>query len=235
MLYLKYIPKSIRSYLLKFAGFLSIPGVKHASEFYYWYNQLNNDGGVFRNDWYRNLMLAMAGETDDSFLRGKVVADFGCGPCGSLCWATAAKDRIGIDVLVEKYRLLNIDSQPMRYVQSTETAIPLSDESVDILFTVNAMDHVDHFDVMCAELRRILKPEGELIGSFNLDEDASVCEPQTLTEAKINQALLKDVEVVGYRMAKPGPRGDLYRHFRDGSPQAAEGPRFLWVRARKIR
>jgi hypothetical protein len=30
------------------------------------------------------------------------------------------------------------------------------------------MDHVDNFDAMCSELLRILRPGGELIGSFNL-------------------------------------------------------------------
>ena len=233
MYYLKFIPHPIRSYLLKFAGLLSIPGVKHTAEFYYWYTALKKEGGTFLNGWYRGLMLRMANETTNDFIREKVIADFGCGPRGSLCWATEAKDRIGIDVLVDQYRKLNIDEQNMRYVQSSETSIPLDSASVDILFTLNAMDHVDDFDVMCSEIHRILKPGGELIGSFNLEEEASICEPQTLTEERIKQSLLSHLTILSYRTAKHGPAKNLYRHFSDNSEPPTEGPRFLWLRAKK--
>ncbi len=233
MYYLKFIPRPIRSYLLKFAGYLSIPGVKHAAEFDYWHTQLTREGGTLHNEWYRGLMLNIAGETDDAFVADKVVADFGCGPRGSLCWAVKAAERIGIDVLVEQYRRLGIEAQTMRYVPSTEDTIPLPDASVDILFTINAMDHVDNFEAMCGELIRILKPGGELIGSFNLEEEASVCEPQTLTEDKIRQQLLGEFTVRSYRMAKHGPRGNNYQHFNDGSEPATDGPRYLWLRALK--
>ena len=233
MLFLKYVPKPIRSYLLKFAGKISVPGVKHTSEFYYWYNQLKRDGGRFRNEWYRDMMLNIAGEKDQGFVEDKVIADFGCGPRGSLCWAENARERIGIDVLVDKYRQLGIDSQNMKYVKSSETSIPVQSGSVDILITINALDHVDNFQAMCSELRRILKPQGLLIGSFNLDEEASVCEPQTLTEEKLKAALLKDFEIISYRMAKPGPPENCYKHFCDASKPVTKGPRYLWLKAKK--
>jgi len=86
---------------------------------------------------------------------------------------------------------------------------------------------------MCTEILRVLKGGGEFIGSFNLEEAASVCEPQTLTEEKIQQALLEYLEVMSYRMAQHGPKGNQYLHFRDGSEPATTGPRYLWVRAQK--
>jgi len=233
MLFLKFIPRPIRSYFLKFAGFLSIPGVKHTSEFYYWHTQLKNDGGTFHNKWYRNLMLQIACEKEEDFVTDKVIADFGCGPRGSLCWAENAKDRIGIDILTDKYRLLGIDSQNMRYVTASEMSIPLPSNSVDILFSINALDHVDNFDVICFELARILKPGGELIGSFNLDEKPSVCEPQTLTEEMLKLSLLHNFDILSYRMAKHGPKKHGYKHFGDGSESPTTGPRYLWLRARK--
>jgi SAM-dependent methyltransferase len=233
MLYLKHIPSPLRSYLLKWAGYLSIPGVKHTAEFYYWYTKLQQEGGSFQNNWYHQLMLNMAGEVNDRFTADKVIADFGCGPRGSLCWAANARQRIGIDVLVDKYRLLGIDKQNMTYVQSSENTIPLPDASVDILFTINALDHVDNLNVMCTELLRILKTTGQFIASFNLEEDASVCEPQTLTEEKLHDTLLGRLNVLSYRMAKRGPRDDTYRHFTDGSEIPTSGQRLLWVRAQK--
>jgi SAM-dependent methyltransferase len=234
MLFLKFFPNPIRSRLLKLAACLSIPGIKYTSEFYYWYIQLQNDGGTFRNGWYRDLMLNIAGETDENFVTEKIVADFGCGPRGSLCWATDARERVGIDVLVDKYRLLGIEQQNMRYVQSSEKTIPIETDSVDILFTVNAMDHVDNFEAMCSEVLRILKPGGEFIASFNLEEEATACEPQTLTEDRIRQSLLQHFNIQHYRMAKQGPKGNGYLHFGDGSDAPTEGPRYLWVRAQKL-
>lgn len=98
---------------------------KHAHEFRFWRKRWRDDGGVFRNDHYEGLMLAMAGERDSSFLRDKVVADFGCGPRGSLCGATQARERIGIDVLADAYKHLGAAKHNVRYVRSTESGIPL--------------------------------------------------------------------------------------------------------------
>src|SRR5262245_31183502 len=76
---------------------------KTGAELEFWRGRRAIDAGRFRNAHYRRLMLAMAEEPDSSFLAGKVVADFGCGPRGSLVWATDATVRIGIDVLADRY------------------------------------------------------------------------------------------------------------------------------------
>src|SRR5436853_5907059 len=89
------LPRSIRPLAFRLLRFT--PSLKHQAEIAYWRNEWT--GGKFHNDYYRRTMLGLAGETDDFFLRGKIVADFGCGPQGSLAWATAARLRIGIDVL----------------------------------------------------------------------------------------------------------------------------------------
>jgi len=46
---------------------------------------------TFANARYERLMLAMAEEPDDTFLKGKIVTDFGCGPIGSLTWVKSTK------------------------------------------------------------------------------------------------------------------------------------------------
>ena len=116
-------------------------------------------------------MLAMAEEPDDNFLKGKIVADFGCGPRSSLFWASSASLKIGIDVLADRYAdefTDNIISHGMIYLKSTEKVIPLPSNFVDVMFTLNAIDHVDSFSNMCSEIIRVLKPGGDFIGSFNL-------------------------------------------------------------------
>jgi hypothetical protein len=61
------------------------------------------EGNKLDNHFYADLMLSISDEKDDGFLQGKVVADFGCGPRGSLIWAKSASIRIGIDVLAQRY------------------------------------------------------------------------------------------------------------------------------------
>ena len=76
---------------------------KGSAELTFWKKEYEREGGKFENSWYRKNVLAMAREDDDTFLSNKIVADFGCGPRGSLEWATSAKERIGIDVLANAY------------------------------------------------------------------------------------------------------------------------------------
>ncbi|MGH8247326.1 MAG: class I SAM-dependent methyltransferase, partial [Gammaproteobacteria bacterium] len=166
---------------------------------------------------------------DQSFLEDKVVADFGCGPRGSLCWATQARERIGIDVLAEAYKHLGAAKHNIRYVRSTENEVPLVSGSVDVLFTMNAMDHVHNLDVMCGELLRILKPGGTFIGSFNLDEEPGVSEPLTLTPELLEQHLLRHLDVQSRRVAPKG-ENKTYEYFFTAPPPHTRGTRLLWVR-----
>ena len=208
---------------------------KHAREFRFWRKRWRNEGRTLRHGHYEALFLGMAGEKDQSFLRNQVVADFGCGPRGSLCWATEARERIGIDVLADAYLHLGADRHNMRYVRSTESEIPLSDASVDVLCTLNALDHVRNLPVICAELLRILKPGGTFIGSFNLNEPPTVTEPQTLTPEVLEQHLLRHLELKSRRQVPKG-KSSAYEHFFNAAPAeapAADAVQVLWVRGMK--
>ena len=163
----------------------------------------------------------------------KIVADFGCGPLGSLCWATSARLRIGIDVLAAEYARFDIRAHNMCYVSSTEDAIPLPPDYVDVLYTMNALDHVWRLEKMCDELIRILAPGGVLVGAFNLDEEPTNCEPQRLTEARLKDVLLNRLKTESYRVVPLGPAGALYLHLWDDAPDPGVGRRFLVVRAIK--
>ena len=122
----------------------------------------------------------------------------------------------------------------MVYLKCTEKVIPLPSDFVDVMFTLNALDHVDSFTDMCSEIFRVIKPGGEFIGSFNLEETASQNEPQQLNERIIKRNLLDLLEVKSYRITKKGPEEDLYLPFFDGNLSYETGQEgFLWVRARK--
>lgn len=194
-------------------------------------------------EYYKDLMLAIASEDNDEFLQGKVVADFGCGPRGSLAWTDMPQTKIGIDVLATKYLEEfgeEMISHNMIYVVSTEEKIPVPSGYVDYLFTLNALDYVLDLDKMIKELLRILKPGGTLIGSFNLNEGFTVCEPQTLTEIKLKEKLLKYFEIESYRLAyavEPERRfEDFYGNFKDGNLVKEldnNKEAILWVRGKR--
>jgi SAM-dependent methyltransferase len=210
---------------------------KEHAELEYWHHEHDLSGGRFPtedSDHYERILLAIAGEADAAFLAGKVVADFGCGPRGSLAWAKPAAVRIGIDVLADRYCddfTADVLSHGMVYLKSTEHVIPLPDAFVDVMFTLNAMDHVADFPAMCSELLRVLKPGGMFAGSFNLGEPPTQTEPQQLDEARINRYLLDHLDVQTYRLTAKRAAGS-YEPFFDGLLPYTPGEEgHLWVRA----
>ncbi len=211
---------------------------KHSAELSYWQKVYRKEGNRFDNSFYRKLMLGIAQEADDLFLMGKVVADFGCGPRGSLEWIEGAQDLIGIDVLSDKYLQAfprHYSESKMRYVAGSESSIALPDASVDILFTINALDHVQNLDVMCAELIRILKPGGMLLGSFNLNEPPHKAEPLMLSESLLKDKLFGNLEIVTWRVTAVAK--DQYRYkglLDDILIPPGDAPAILWAKARKV-
>ncbi|MCK4957686.1 MAG: class I SAM-dependent methyltransferase [Candidatus Cloacimonetes bacterium] len=211
---------------------------KYFTELEYWQNKYHDENGKFNNSFYEKIMLEMAQETDGRFLENKIVADFGCGPRGSLVWVDSAKLRIGIDVLADRYANAfkqDITSHGMLYLKATEQCIPIPDNFVDVVFSLNAIDHVDSFSVMSDEILRILKTGGILYCSFNLEEAKSVTEPQVLSESKIKNHLLNNMKIHSYRITNKGPKDNIYKPFYDNVlnyKHDSEG--FLWVKAEKI-
>lgn len=215
---------------------------KQELELSYWKDIYKKENHSFNNDFYAKLMLAISEESNDGFLSEKVVGDFGCGPRGSLTWAKPAAQRIGIDVLAQEY-IRNFPSEYLKhktiYVTSTESAIPLPDGVLDILFTVNALDHVANLPTICAELRRIVKPGGLIIGSFNLNHRPTKAEPQRMTEDILKILLFKDYEILSWRVSAPeksNPQKSLYNPFYINQlidPHGKEA--FLWAKVCKLK
>jgi len=225
-----FLKEMIRPLYNKFAN-------KYATELGYWKKIYLREGNNFSNSFYEKIFLNLAQESDDNFLTNKVVADFGCGPRGSLKWIKSTSNKIGIDVLADQYLNLfgnNMLTHEMVYLKSTENVIPLPSEYVDVMFTLNALDHVDNFPLMCNELIRVLKVGGVFYGSFNLEEKATSAEPQQLTEKLINKYLLDNLKVITYRVTNKGPQGDLFKHLYDNNLHYDKGEEgILWVKAGK--
>jgi len=211
---------------------------KYQAEFGFWQSRFKLDNGIFKNAHYQRLMLGMANEPNDDFLKGKIVADFGCGPRGSLVWAKSAAVRIGIDVLADAYADVftkNILSHNMIYLKSTEKVIPIPDNFVDVMFSLNAIDHVSDFPKICEEILRVLKPNGDFIGSFNLEEPPTACEPLTLNEDICNRYLIQHLEIKSYRVTNRLSENNAYEPFFSNKPLHYDKGKigFLWVRGTK--
>lgn len=209
---------------------------KYTGEMAYWQERFRTENGCFLNDGYKELFLGIANEKDDTFLKDKIVADFGCGPRGSLAWTNVPKVKIGIDVLVNSYMKrfgCCMTGHGMIYVNSDETNIPLPNDYVDVLCTINSLDHVSVIDNMVNELCRILKRGGLFLGCFNLNEPKTKCEPQTLTEELLESKLLDKFEVLDKKIAKKGSE-DTYSEIKNGNLVDCLGddePGEMWIKA----
>lgn len=215
-------------------------GEKYNGEIGYWEKMFRLEGGKFLNYHYEQLMLSIAQEKNDDFLQGKIVADFGCGPRGSLAWTNRPSIKLGIDVLASRYLEAfgeELIKHNMIYVTSSEARIPIPDSFVDCLCTINSLDHVDNLEQMIGEILRIMKPGATILASFNLNEPSSKCEPQTLTEEIIKKKVLKYFNIESYRLAYRG-EGDVYENLRNGNliyKLEQDKCAILWIRGTKLK
>jgi ubiquinone/menaquinone biosynthesis C-methylase UbiE len=109
--------------------------------------------------------------------QGKSLLDIGCGPSGSLEWADGAKKRVGIDPLAKEYLCLGAWKQKMKYVACGTEKMPFADSEFDVVFTFNALDHVDDLDVSMREIFRVLKPCGDFICITDCNHAPTITEP----------------------------------------------------------
>jgi len=155
-----------------------------------------------------------------------------------LVWANSAKLRIGIDILADRYVdsfREDIFSHNMIYAKSTERSIPIPDGLVDVVYSLNAIDHVNSLSAMCDEILRIMKKGGILYCSFNLEEPKSVTEPQVLTEEFIKEKLLDRMKIQSYRITNQVESDELFSPFYNNDLHYDKGAKgFLWMKAEKI-
>lgn len=182
---------------------LKLLGVRYGQdgEMAYWNKLWAENEESLPNSHYKRLICG-CGNVDSDFFNDKVVLDIGPGPAGSLNMFTSSKARIGVDPLVEKYRAFGVASHNMIYLSSYAEQIPLPSESVDVVVSVNSLDHVRDPKLVVAEAKRLLKTGGYFLVSINLYEDPNPREPFCFTP-EIIDSLFSD----GYEKewSKVGP------------------------------
>lgn len=103
----------------------------------------------------------------DSFIefsRGKIVADVGSGPIGGIIKALDCKLGFAIDPLSSKYIQMGWTDNLDKYIPISSPAevIPLPSNYVDVVHTMNALDHVRDINKCMQEIHRILKAGGRI-------------------------------------------------------------------------
>jgi ubiquinone/menaquinone biosynthesis C-methylase UbiE len=231
------LPIGIKRQIIKVVS-ITRASQRRQAEFEFWEEWVREHGTAPETDYYRKFMLDMGNLKDVSFFDGKICVDIGCGPRGSLTWLSNAKAAIGLDPLSESYARLGIEKHSMLYLACAAERMPFPSGYVDVVFSMNSLDHVDNLPAACREIRRVLKPGGHFIGSLNLDEPPTVTEPWTLTEELLEQQLFRGWEAQ-YREIRPKvhslERFGPYKYFYEPCPAEAletGKTRAMWCRYR---
>jgi len=156
------------------------PEDKHASELAFWQERLQDQGDLARvNELYARYFTDVFDIPRD-FYAGKRMLDIGCGPRGSLEWATDALERVGLDPLADEYLRLQQRPQAMTYVASGAETIPFGDEHFDVVSSFNSIDHVDDLDATIAEITRVTRTGGTLLVFVDVNHDPTPTEPHRI-------------------------------------------------------
>jgi SAM-dependent methyltransferase/glycosyltransferase involved in cell wall biosynthesis len=97
---------------------------------------------------------------------GKRVLDLACGEgYGSFSMSSVALSVVGVDISPEavlhaqsKYQRDNL-----RFLEGSCEAIPVADDSIDIVVSFETIEHHPHHEEMMLEIKRVLRPGGTLL------------------------------------------------------------------------
>ena len=112
--------------------------------------------------------------------RGRRILDVGCGPRGSLEWATTAAEAVGVDPLADRYRTLQIREQRMTYVNAYAEKMPFGNSRFDDVFCFNALDHTADFRRAIKEIARVLRPGGRFLLITEVNHAPTLAEPNCI-------------------------------------------------------
>jgi SAM-dependent methyltransferase len=131
------------------------------------------------SDSHREWVFTRCFGVDRKWYAAKRILDVGCGPRGSLDWASDAAARVGLDPLADRYVELGVDPRAMEYVTGVAERMPFADASFDVVSSINSLDHVDDVRRVATEMIRVLAPGGVLLLATELNHRARLTEPQT--------------------------------------------------------
>jgi ubiquinone/menaquinone biosynthesis C-methylase UbiE len=184
---------------------------KEFAEVAYW-NKIKRKEGKLSNQHYKYFYTTHFG-LNAAYYHNKTILDIGCGPRGSLEWASMASRRFGLDPLAKEYLKLGADQHQMEYIDSPSENIPLKDAECDAVFSFNSLDHVDDVEQTLKEIKRITRPGGIFLLLVEVNHPPTACEPHQLTPRMLIESLKTEFiceSVQAYSPTDPLP--DIYAH-----------------------
>lgn len=151
---------------------------KHFRELNYWRNR-HRDEGMLSHGQYPFAYLDHFGLTTD-FYAGKRILDIGCGPRGSLEWATMAEQRVGLDPLAKQYLKMGADKHGTIYIEGGAENMPFPDAYFDVVCAFNALDHVDDVGQSLTEIARVTKAGGLFLLLVEINHEPTPTEPHSI-------------------------------------------------------
>jgi ubiquinone/menaquinone biosynthesis C-methylase UbiE len=191
---------------------------KENAELAFWESRVQLQG-VLSNDHFAYFYTTHFG-LERGFYQDKRVLDIGCGPRGSLEWATEARTRIGLDPLAAAYHSLGTDRHAMEYVAGGAEQIPFPDASFDVVSSFNSLDHVDDLERVIPEIIRVIAPGGVLLLITDIHHLPTTLEPATFSWNIVARfpPTLKVVEERHFEYSAWSAEGfgDIYQSLRQG-------------------
>ncbi len=195
---------------------LRVRSKKHEEMTYWKKKHAESAGGVLKNAHYGYFYTSHF-TIDPKEYSGRAILDIGCGPRGSLEWADNAKERVGLDPLVNQYRKLGIGAHRMSYVCAPSERIPFAQEYFDFVTSFNSLDHVDDVDKTLSEITRVLKRNGTFLLITEINHPPTPTEPHTLTEEIIDR-LSRDFTAVAVKLTAIRSDHDIYGSLHEDAP-----------------
>ncbi len=193
---------------------------KENAEMAFWESR-TLDNGMLSNDHYEYFYTTHFG-IENSYYRDKKILDIGCGPRGSLEWATEAQVRVGLDPLADAYRRLGTERHGMEYSANAAENIPYANEYFDIVCSLNSLDHVDNLNLVIPEIIRVLAPEGLFLLLTDIHLHPTVLEPAAFSW-DIVERFSPELEIVEqfhfeYSVKSAEGFGDIYQSLKNAIP-----------------
>lgn len=152
--------------------------IKNLFEYGTWFKKRLS--GKYSNAYYE-YFFTKAFDLNGEFYTNKRILDIGCGPRGSLEWATMALERVGLDPLANLYGPLGAHEHAMKYITAPAENIPFEANYFDIVSSFNSLDHVNNIEKTIYEIKRIIRTGGYFLLITEVNHKARILEPQSLT------------------------------------------------------
>jgi ubiquinone/menaquinone biosynthesis C-methylase UbiE len=149
--------------------------------------------------------------------RGHKLLDVGCGPRGSLEWATTAAEAVGVDPLADRYRSLQTHKQRMTYVNAYAEDMPFVDGHFDDVFCFNALDHTADFRSALEEIQRVLKPGGRFLLITEVNHPPTLAEPNCILPNELSALLGNHYNALNQQIVRVRDDHNVYQSIRDGN------------------